>query len=248
MIKLYVFLTAAPGADPFRHRGAAALGELHRVAPAAVEYVQTRTLERQLSEALSLPQNGTPPAPKEQPVRREAVSICSIEEPPPFAGVAEFRFDYAAPAVEAASDVAKLANLWADDASASKVVAGHERTIMRLPSHVHGQGIKGVFPFDRKPGISIDYFQAYWWRTHGPIAARTEGALAYFQCHPLRHLYENGAPGFDGITELHWPDFAAAEAAMASRQMREDQSQDALNFADTDTVQLFMAQEEIVQL
>ncbi len=219
MIKLYVFLTAAPGADPFRHRGAAALGELHRVAPAAVEYVQTRTLERQLSE-----------------------------EPPPFAGTAEFRFDYAAPAVEAASDVAKLANLWADDASASKVVAGHERTIMRLPSHVHGQGIKGVFPFDRKPGISIDYFQAYWWRTHGPIAARTEGALAYFQCHPLRHLYENGAPGFDGITELHWPDFAAAEAAMASRQMREDQSQDALNFADTDTVQLFMAQEEIVQL
>ena len=218
MIKLYVFLTAAPGTDPFRHQGAAALAELHRVAPAAVEYVQTRASSQQLTD-----------------------------EPPLFAGAAEFRFDYAAPAVEAAADVAKLANLWADGASVAGVVAGHERTIMRLPSHAHGQGVKGVFPFDRKAGLSVDYFQQYWWRTHGPIAARTEGALAYFQCHPLRHLYEDGTPGFDGVTELHWPDFATAEAAMASRQMREDQSQDAQNFAETGSVQLFMAQEEVVQ-
>ena len=218
MIKLYVFLTAARGTDPFRYRGAAALAELHRVAPTAVEYVQTRASGRQLTD-----------------------------EPPPFAGVAELRFDYAAPAVEAAADVAKLASLWTGGASVAKVVAGHERTIMRLPGHVHGQGVKGVFPFDRKPGLSIDYFQTYCWRTHGPIAAHTEGALAYFQCHPLRHLYEDGRPGFDGVTELHWPDFATAEAAMASRQMREDQSQDAQNFADTGSVQLFMAEEEMVQ-
>ena len=218
MIKLYVFLTAAPGTDPFRHRGAEALAELHRVAPAAVEYVQTRASNRQFTDA-----------------------------PPPFAGAAEFRFDYAAPAVEAATGVAKLAGLWADGASASAVVVGHERTIMRLPEHAHGQGVKGVFPFDRRPDLSIDYFQQYWWRTHGPIAARTEGGLAYFQCHPLRHLYEDQAPSFDGVTELHWPDFATAEAAMASRQMREDQSQDAQNFVNTDTVQLFMAEEEVIQ-
>ncbi|MCY3793579.1 MAG: EthD family reductase [Gammaproteobacteria bacterium] len=218
MIKLYVFLTAATGTDPFRHRGAAALAELHRVAPTAVEYVQTRASDRQLSD-----------------------------EPRPFAGAGEFRFDYAAPAVDAAANVAALANLWADGVSVAGVVVGHERTIMRLPAHAHGQGIKGVFPFDRKPGLSIDYFQNYWWRTHGPIAARTEGALAYFQCHPLRQLYEDGRPGFDGVTELHWPDFAAAEAAMASRQMREDQSQDAQNFAEAGTVQLFLAEEEVVQ-
>ena len=218
MIKLYVFLSAAPGADPFRHRGAAALSELHRLVPAAVEYVQTRALDRQLSD-----------------------------EPPPFAGAAEFRFDYAAPAVDAATNAAALADLWADGVSVPATVAGHERTIMRLPNHAHGAGIKGVFPFNRKPGISIDYFQQYWWRAHGPIAARTEGALAYFQCHPLRHLYEDGAPGFDGITELHWPDFTAAEAAMASRQMREDQSQDARNFVDVGNVGLFMAEEEVVQ-
>ena len=218
MIKLYVFLTAATGTDPFRHRGAAALAELHRVAPTAVEYVQTRASDRQLTD-----------------------------DPPPFVGAAEFRFDYAAPAVDAAANVAALANLWADGVSVAGVVVGHERTIMRLPAHAHGQGIKGVFPFDRKPGLSIDYFQNYWWRTHGPIAARTEGALAYFQCHPLRQLYEDGRPGFDGVTELHWPDFAAAEAAMASRQMREDQSQDAQNFAEAGTVQLFMAEEEMVQ-
>ena len=218
MIKLYAFLTAAPGNDPFRNRGAAALNELHRVAPTAVEYVQTRALDRQLTD-----------------------------DPPPYAGAAELRFDYAAPAVDAAANVAALANLWADGVSVAGVVVGHERTIMRLPAHAHGQGIKGVFPFDRKPGLSIDYFQTYWWRTHGPIAARTERALAYFQCHPLRQLYDDGAPAFDGVTELHWPDFATAEAAMASRQMREDQSQDAQNFVDTGNVQLFLAAEEVVQ-
>ena len=218
MIKVYVFLTAAPGTDPFRHQGAAALAELHRVAPTAVEYVQTRASDRQLTD-----------------------------DPPPFAGAAEFRFDYAAPAVDAAANVAALANLWADGVSVAGVVVGHERTIMRLPAHAHGQGIKGVFPFDRKPGLSIDYFQNYWWRTHGPIAARTEGALAYFQCHPLHQLYDDGTPTFDGVTELHWPDFAAAEAAMASRQMREDQSQDAQNFAESGSVQLFLAEEEVVQ-
>ena len=169
------------------------------------------------------------------------------DDPPPFAGAAEFRFDYAAPAVVAAANVAALANLWGDAASVAGVVVGHERTIMRLPAHAHGQGMKGVFPFDRKPGLSIDYFQNYWWRTHGPIAARTEGALAYFQCHPLHQLYDDDTPTFDGVTELHWPDFATAEAAMASRQMREDQSQDAQNFAETGTVQLFMAEEEVVQ-
>ncbi len=218
MIKLYVFLAAAPGIDPFRCRGAAALGELHRTAPAAVEYVQTRTLDRQLSD-----------------------------DPPPFAGAAELRFDHAVPAVDAAANVAALAGLWADGASVAGVVVGHERTIMRLPEHAHGQGVKGVFPFDRKPGLGIDCFQTYWWRTHGPIAARTERALAYFQCHPLRQLHDDGEPAFDGVTELHWPDFASAEAAMASRQMREDQSQDARNFADPGSVRLFLAAEEVVQ-
>ena len=36
-----------------------------------------------LVEALSLPQSGTPPTPKEQPVRREVVSTCSMESSVP---------------------------------------------------------------------------------------------------------------------------------------------------------------------
>ena len=218
MIKLYVFLAAPPDVDPFRHRGAAALSELHSVVPEAVEYVQTRMLDRQLTD-----------------------------EPPPYAGAAEFRFDYAAHALDAAARSADLARLWADGVSASALVAGHERTIMRMPEHVPGEGVKAVFPFNRKPGLSVEYFQHYWWRNHSPIAARTESALAYLQCHPLRHLYDDGAPDFDGVTELHWPDFAAAEAAMASRQMREDQSQDAQKFVDMDTTLMLMAVEEVVQ-
>ena len=120
------------------------------------------------------------------------------------------------------------------------------RTVMRLPAHHDGGLIKGVFPFRRRADLGVADFQRYWWLNHGPIAALTEQAVYYLQCHPLVETYERGRPPFDGITELHWPDVAAARAAMASRQMTEDQSNDARNFVDPDSVVLFLAAEEVV--
>ncbi|MEZ5599032.1 MAG: EthD domain-containing protein [Pseudomonadales bacterium] len=78
------------------------------------------------------------------------------------------------------------------------------------------------------------------------MAALTEHAVYYLQCHPLPETYGQTPPPYDGITELHWPDTASARAAMASRQMREDQSNDARNFAEPGSVLLFLAVEEIV--
>ncbi len=117
---------------------------------------------------------------------------------------------------------------------------------MRLPEHHDGRCIKGVFPFRRKRELSVEQFQQRWWHGHGPIAARTERALAYVQCHPLIACYAGAAPDYDGVTELHWPDAAAARAAMASRQMREDQATDAEEFVEPGSVRLVLVQEETV--
>ena len=162
-----------------------------------------------------------------------------------FTGAAEFWFPEEASALKAGAAL-RSAPLWAAGANARSVVAGRERTVLRTADFAHGRGVKGVFPFLRRADFNVKDFQRYWWHEHGPIAARTEGAHGYLQCHPLPASYDQGLADFDGVTELFWPDYATASAAMASRQMTEDQSTDAKNFVDTDSVRLFFAVEEIV--
>lgn len=218
MLKIYLLLSAPVGQDPFAGSGQAVASRFRELVPAALGYSQTRALSEQIEP-------GSEPA---------------------YAGVAELWFDDAGEAFAAAADVAALAPLWGDRAAVTAVVLGHERIVMRLPEH-HSVGfIKGVFPFRRKAQMAVSDFQHYWWHTHGPIAAKTEGALCYVQCHPLPACYREGAPPFDGVTELHWPSVAAARSAMASAQMRTDQAGDAPNFVEADSVMLFLAKEDRV--
>ena len=147
----------------------------------------------------------------------------------------------------ARAERAEVEALLAPGARSGPVVTGLARVVLRTAAHHERRGVKGVFPFRRKAGMSIDAFQRRWWHGHGPIAARTEGALLYLQCHPLLETYATTPPAFDGVTELHWHDLAAARSAMASRQMREDQGRDAPHFAAAGSVQMFAAEEEIVR-
>ena len=217
MIKVIVFLLAAEGAEVFRATGDAAAQAARKAFADVAGYIQTRPTDTQPGDA-----------------------------PPPYSGVAELWFTQADDAWRAMADTEALRPLLGDGVSIAAVVVGRERTVMRLPEHAHGSGIKGVYPFNRKADMSVPDFQAYWWHNHGPIAARTEHALAYYQCHPLP---DAGAPvrsAFDGVTEIHWPNADDALAALSSRQMAEDQGGDAANFVDTGSVQLLLAQEEVV--
>lgn len=218
MIKTYLFLKSDGGADPFAQVGAAAAETLSALCPAAVGYVQTRALPVQLDNVAT----------------------------PAYAGVAELWFAEAADAL-AAAQPGLLAALWRGGALAvAAVLVGQERVVMRRPEHHWLPSIKGVFPFGRKQGLTVADFQRRWWLGHGPIAARTEQALAYVQCHPLPACYDGAQPDYDGVTELHWPDADAARAAMNSRQMREDQASDAEAFAEPGSVRLLLAEEERV--
>jgi uncharacterized protein (TIGR02118 family) len=101
-----------------------------------------------------------------------------------------------------------------------------------------GGGIKGKFLFRRKDGMSPVDFRAYWLERHGPIVLRTPEILAYVQS----HMIVDGA-AYDGITEIHWPDFAAALRGMNSREMTVEQAGDAANFAAPGSVELMFVSE-----
>jgi uncharacterized protein (TIGR02118 family) len=219
MIKTYLFLASADGADPFALRGDDAAECLAGLCPTAVGYVQSRALDSQL--------DAVPTAP--------------------YCGIAELWFAEGTDALAVAGRVETLSPLWRDSSVAvAAAVTGMERIVMRRPEHHLSRAIKGVFPFRRKAGLGVAEFQRLWWLGHGPIAAETEGALAYVQCHPLPACYRHSQPSYDGITELHWPDPAHARAAMDSRQMREDQATDAQRFAEPGSVRLLLAEEEAV--
>ena len=217
MFKTSFFLAGPDGSDPFCAEGDAAV-ELVSQIPGVIGYTQTRTTSEQIDPTATSP----------------------------FTGVAELWLADGAAAIAAEQHQDALQGLLTEQTAIAAHVCGMMRTVMRKPSFYGSERVKGVFPFRCQQNLGVEQFQKYWWLEHGPIAARTEGALCYTQCHPLLSSYQQGRPPFDGITELYWSDVAAARVAMGSRQMREEQAADAENFAEPGSVILFLASEEVV--
>ena len=166
------------------------------------------------------------------------------QESPAFSGSAELWFDESPSALAAC--VIGIERLLAEGVGVQSCLSGMERVVMRAAGCIAADRIKGVYPFRKKPGMTLEAFQHHWWHTHGPIAALTEESLSYVQIHARADSQETVSPVYDGITEIWWPDIEAAGRAIGSRQMREDQGSDAPNFVDMESISLFFAKEEIV--
>ena len=166
------------------------------------------------------------------------------QESPAFSGSAGVWFDKSSSALAAC--VIGVEGLLAEGVEVQSCLSGMERVVMRAAEYITSDRIKGVYPFRRKPGMTLEAFQHHWWHIHGPIAALTEEALSYVQIHTRADSQETVSPVYDGITEIWWPDIEAAGRAIGSRQMREDQGSDAPNFVDMESISLFLAKEEIV--
>ncbi len=161
--------------------------------------------------------------------------------PSDYGAVLDLWFNNPADAATAAD--ADVSALLQDGAIVRGVFLGMQRVVMRMPHFKDGEGIKGVYVFGRKAGMSLKDFNHHWWHTHGPIAALTENAGCYIQSHADGSLV---SPLGDGITELYWPDAETAAAAISSRQMTEDQAGDAPNFVENGSVSLFLANQSVV--
>jgi len=166
------------------------------------------------------------------------------QEPPAFSGSAELWFDDSSIAITAC--VIGIGGLLAEGVEVQSCLSGMERVVVRTAEYITADRVKGVYPFRKKPGLTLEAFQHHWWHTHGPIAAQTEEALSYVQIHTRADSQETVSPVYDGITEISWPDIETAGRAIGSRQMREDQGSDAPNFVDMESISLFMAKEEVI--
>jgi hypothetical protein len=159
-------------------------------------------------------------------------------------GALELWFDDADEA-NAASEVLPTA-IFTQPIKVTGKAVGIERVVMRRPDFYQKSAVKGLYAFRRKSDMSVEDFQFYWWQNHGPVAALTESATCYIQCHELKSAYKNTTPDFDGVTELYWPDVPTALQAIGSRQMIEDQSTDARNFVDLESVDLMIAEQHMI--
>jgi len=104
---------------------------------------------------------------------------------------------------------------------------------------------KGIFLFRRRADLPLERFQSYWLNHHGPIASRTPDCLRYVQCHLLHDEYSDGAPLYDGVTELYWPSHERMIDSMRSPEMTVEQAGDAPNFVAPGSVDILMVLEDV---
>ncbi len=76
-----------------------------------------------------------------------------------------------------------------------------------LPVDVHvikdnpipSPAVKNVEFVNRRPGMALEPFRAYWRAVHGPIASHIPPLVRYEQNHLAMGEYAKGAPPFDGL-------------------------------------------------
>ena len=61
--------------------------------------------------------------------------------------------------------------------------------------------VKALSYFKRKPGMSVEDFQAYWRRSHPAVVTKLAGIRRYVQSHTLPTAYTKGEPAYDGLAE-----------------------------------------------
>jgi len=65
---------------------------------------------------------------------------------------------------------------------------------------VPGGAVKNIEFVNRRPGMALEPFRAYWRDVHGPLAAKIPGIRRYEQNHLALTEYENGrSPIYDGF-------------------------------------------------
>ena len=106
--------------------------------------------------------------------------------------------------------------------------------------------IKSVVFFKRKPGMSVEDFQAYWRERHAAVVATLPGVRRYVQSHTRPAIYRRREPVYDGIAEL-WNDDLDALRAMTRHPHYQAVRADEANFIDAATMGGLVAREHVIK-
>ena len=106
--------------------------------------------------------------------------------------------------------------------------------------------VKAVSFFKRKPGMSVEEFQAYWRGKHPVPVVRLPGVRRYVQSHTLTAGYRKGEPIYDGIAEVWFEDTKAMHALRGTKEMEAVAADEAL-FIDRSTMQMIVTEEHVIK-
>lgn len=105
--------------------------------------------------------------------------------------------------------------------------------------------IKLVYCFRKRPGMSSAAFWDYWHNTHTEIAIGLPGVRRLVQSRTIHDARDPKEPGFDGMAELWFDDWAALAMAAASPEWAAS-SADEANFMEAGSQVYFVTEEHTV--
>ena len=106
--------------------------------------------------------------------------------------------------------------------------------------------VKMVIFFKRKPGMSVEAFQAHWRTTHADIIIRLPGIRRYVQNHVLPSGYKKGEPVFDAVAESAFDDTQAMKSLAKSPEYAKVLA-DEPNFIDRPTMGSIITDEHVIK-
>jgi uncharacterized protein (TIGR02118 family) len=106
--------------------------------------------------------------------------------------------------------------------------------------------IKVVTCIKRKPGMSVEDFQAYWRERHPEVVVRLPGIRRYIQSHTRRAGYRKGEPIFDGIAEVWFDDGRAMHALRGTPEMAGVETDEA-RFIDRASTRVIATDEHVIK-
>ena len=106
--------------------------------------------------------------------------------------------------------------------------------------------IKLMSFFKRKPGMSVEAFQAYWRTKHADVVVKLPGIQRYVQSHTLLSGYRKGEPVYDGVAEV-WVEDTQVLRAQADTPEYAAVRADEPNFIDLSTLGSIITQEHTIK-
>ena len=106
--------------------------------------------------------------------------------------------------------------------------------------------IKVVTCIKRKPGMSVEDFQAYWRARHPAVVVRLPGVRRYVQSHTRIAGYGKGEPIYDGIAEVWFEDGKAMHALRGTQELAAVEA-DEVRFIDRATTRVIATDEHVIK-
>jgi uncharacterized protein (TIGR02118 family) len=106
--------------------------------------------------------------------------------------------------------------------------------------------VKAMAFFKRRPGMTVEEFQAYWRTRHPDVVTKLAGVQRYIQSHTRLSAYRQAEPVYDGIAELWFADTTAMHALRGTPELAAVQADEA-RFIDRSTMGLIITEEHVVK-